>query len=131
MVGHLDTVWPLGTLAHRPFVVKEDRAYGPGIFDMKAGVTAAVFAMRALKELGRETKRNVTFLMTCDEETGGHFSRDIVEEEGRRSAAALVLEPPIPGGVVKTGRKGVGEFELIVRDEQPIRETIPAPGSAR
>jgi glutamate carboxypeptidase len=128
VVGHLDTVWPLGTLAQRPFAIKEDRAYGPGIFDMKAGVTAAVFAMRALKELGRQTTRNVTFLMTCDEETGSHFSRDIVEEEGRRSVAALVLEPPIPGGVVKTSRKGVGEFELIVRGRSAHAGNDPRAG---
>ena len=128
VVGHLDTVWPLGTLAQRPFEVKEDRAYGPGIFDMKAGVTAAVFAMRALKAFGRKTARDVTFLMTCDEETGSHFSREIVEEEGRRSAVALVLEPPIPGGVVKTGRKGVGEFELIVRGRSAHAGNDPRAG---
>lgn len=115
LVGHLDTVWPLGTLAERPFRVEEGRAYGPGIFDMKSGVAVATFAMRAIRELGHETKRPVTILMTCDEETGSVFSRDIIEEEGRRSRAALVLEPPIPGGIVKTGRKGVGEFELIIR----------------
>jgi glutamate carboxypeptidase len=57
----------------------------------------------------------VTLLMTCDEETGSHFSREIIEDEARRSRAALVIEPPIPGGTIKTGRKGVGEFELIVR----------------
>jgi len=115
VVGHLDTVWPLGALAERPFIVKSDRAFGPGIFDMKAGVMLAAFAMRAINELGGVTKRRTTLLMTCDEETGSHFSREIIEEEGRRSHAALVLEPPIPGGTIKTGRKGVGEFELIIR----------------
>jgi glutamate carboxypeptidase len=115
IVGHLDTVWPLGTLALRPLRIDGDRAYGPGIFDMKAGVTLAAFAMRTLKEFGRQTNRPVTFLMTCDEETGSHFSRPLIEEEAKRSEAALVLEPPVPGGTIKTGRKGVGEFELIVR----------------
>ena len=115
VVGHLDTVWPLGTLASRPFRVEGDFAFGPGIFDMKAGVMLAVFALRSIKELGRVTKRRTTLLMTCDEETGSHFSREIIEEEGRRSHAALVLEPPIPGGTIKTARKGVGEFELIIR----------------
>ncbi|MEK6285037.1 MAG: M20 family metallopeptidase [Acidobacteriota bacterium] len=115
IVGHLDTVWPIGTLAARPFRVEEDRAFGPGIFDMKSGVMLAVFAMRAIKELSIATRRCVTMLMTCDEETGSHFSRDVIEEEARRTHAALVLEPPIPGGTIKTGRKGVGEFELIIR----------------
>ncbi|MEW6210275.1 MAG: M20 family metallopeptidase [Acidobacteriota bacterium] len=115
VVGHLDTVWPIGTLASRPFRVEDDRAYGPGIFDMKAGVAIAAYALAAIKELNGETRRAVTFLMTCDEETGSHYSRDVIEDEGRRSYAALVLEPPIPGGIIKTGRKGVGEFEVIVR----------------
>jgi glutamate carboxypeptidase len=113
VVGHLDTVWPLGTLSVRPFRVEGERAFGPGIFDMKAGVTIATFAARAIKELSRSTQRPVTFLMTCDEETGSHFSREVIEEEARRACAALVIEPPIPGGTIKTARKGVGEFELI------------------
>jgi glutamate carboxypeptidase len=115
VVGHLDTVWPRGTLSERPFRIDDGRAYGPGIFDMKSGAAGAVFAIKALKDLGLTSRHRITLLMTCDEETGSHFSRDIVEQEGRNSCAALVLEPPIPGGTIKTGRKGVGEFELIVR----------------
>jgi glutamate carboxypeptidase len=115
VVGHLDTVWPIGTLAARPFRIEDGRAFGPGIFDMKSGVTLAVFAMRAIKELSLETRRPVTLLMTGDEETGSHSSRELIEEEGRRARAALVLEPPIPGGTIKTARKGVGEFDLIIR----------------
>ncbi|MGH9759996.1 MAG: M20/M25/M40 family metallo-hydrolase, partial [Blastocatellia bacterium] len=113
VIGHIDTVWPIGTLSKRPFRIEGDRAYGPGTFDMKAGLTIASFAMRALRDLGRQPKRPVTFLFTCDEETGSHFSRDTIEREGRKSLSALVVEPPIPGGRVKTGRKGVGEFELV------------------
>jgi glutamate carboxypeptidase len=114
LVGHLDTVWPMGTLEGRPFRLEQGRAYGPGIFDMKAGLTIAFFAMRALKEAGYQTMRPVAFLITCDEETGSLYNRALVEAEGRRSHAALVLEPPIPGGNLKTGRKGVGEFELVI-----------------
>lgn len=114
VVGHLDTVWPIGTLAARPFRIEDDRAFGPGIFDMKAGVMLATFAMRAIKELGRATERPVTLMMTCDEETGSVFSRSVIDDEARKAHAALVLEPPIPGGTVKTARKGVGEFELII-----------------
>ncbi len=128
VVGHLDTVWPIGTLADRPFRIEGDRAFGPGIFDMKAGVMLATFAMRAIKELGRATKRRTTLLMTCDEETGSHFSRDIIEEEGGRAHAALVLEPPIPGGAIKTGRKGVGEFELIIRGRSAHAGNDPRAG---
>ena len=115
VVGHIDTVWPIGTLSARPFRIEGDRAYGPGIFDMKSGVGIAAFAMRAIRNLGHTSRRPVTLLMSCDEETGSHFSRELIEDEARRSMAALVLEPPIPGGKVKTGRKGVGEFELIIK----------------
>jgi len=115
VVGHLDTVWPVGTLASRPFRIDDGRAYGPGIFDMKAGVTIAALSIKAMSELQASARRPVVLLMTCDEETGSHFSREVIEDEARRAAAALVLEPPIPGGTVKTARKGVGEFELIIR----------------
>ena len=128
VVGHLDTVWPLGTLARRPFTISADRAYGPGIFDMKAGVTLATFAMRALKEFGRRPKRPVTFLMTCDEETGSHFSRGLIEDEARHAAAALVLEPPVPGGSIKTARKGVGEFEVIIKGRSAHAGNDPRAG---
>jgi glutamate carboxypeptidase len=128
VVGHLDTVWPIGTLARRPFRIADGLAYGPGIFDMKAGVTVATVAMKALKEQSRSTRRAVTFLMTCDEETGSHFSREIIEDEARTAAAALVLEPPIPGGKVKTARKGVGEFELIVRGRSAHAGNDPRAG---
>jgi glutamate carboxypeptidase len=128
IVGHLDTVWPAGTLAARPFRVEDGRAYGPGIFDMKAGVSIATFALRAIKELGRTTRRQIVMLMTCDEETGSDFSRPFIEDEARRARAALVLEPPIPGGAVKTARKGVGEFELIVRGKPAHAGNEPRAG---
>jgi glutamate carboxypeptidase len=128
VVGHLDTVWPIGTLALRPFRVEDGRAFGPGIFDMKAGVALAVFAMRAIKELSRATRKDVTLLMTCDEETGSHFSREIIEQEARNAAAALVLEPPVPGGTIKTARKGVGEFELIARGRSAHAGNDPRAG---
>jgi glutamate carboxypeptidase len=128
VVGHLDTVWPIGTLARRPFRVEEGRAYGPGIFDMKAGVAIAFFAVRALRRLGLKPRRPVTLLLTCDEETGSHFSREIIEEETHRTDTALVLEPPIPGGKVKTGRKGVGEFELIIKGRSAHSGNDPRAG---
>lgn len=113
VIGHLDTVWPVGTLDRMPFrLTPEGAAHGPGIFDMKSGIAIALQALNAIRGLGLQTKRPVTLLLTCDEEIGSKTSRQLVEEEARRAAAALVLEPPITGGIVKTGRKGIGVFGI-------------------
>ena len=128
VVGHLDTVWPLGTLASRPFRIDGDRALGPGVFDMKAGVALAFFALRAVRDLNRRLRGPVTILMTCDEESGSPGSRSIVEAEAQKARAALVLEPPIPGGALKTSRKGVAELELIVRGRSAHAGNDPAAG---
>ena len=115
VVGHLDTVWPLGTLERLPFrTTEEGTAHGPGIFDMKASIAVVSHALAAILELNLQPKHPVTLLLTCDEEIGSKTSRELVEQEARRAVAALVLEPPIPGGIVKTGRKGIGGFTLNV-----------------
>jgi glutamate carboxypeptidase len=112
-VGHLDTVWPVGSLERLPFrVTPEGRAHGPGIFDMKSGVAIVVESLRTIVSRRLATKRPVTLLFTCDEEIGSRTSRPLVEEEAKNAAAALILEPPISGGVVKTGRKGIGTFTV-------------------
>ncbi|HZS04593.1 MAG TPA: M20 family metallopeptidase [Blastocatellia bacterium] len=113
VIGHLDTVWPVGTLERLPFhITDEGRAHGPGIFDMKSGVAVVIEALRTIAEQKLTTAHPVTLLLTCDEEIGSRTSRDLVEEEARRAVAALVLEPPITGGIVKTARKGVGGFTI-------------------
>jgi glutamate carboxypeptidase len=113
IIGHLDTVWPLGTLERKPFrITPEGEAYGPGIFDMKSGIAIAVETLRTIRTLELQTKRPLTLLLTCDEEIGSKTSRALVEEEAGRAAAALVLEPPLTGGIVKTGRKGIGTFTV-------------------
>jgi glutamate carboxypeptidase len=113
VIGHLDTVWPIGTLERLPFrVTPEGRAHGPGVFDMKSGIAVVIEALRTITAQHLATKRPVTLLLTCDEEIGSRTSRPLVEEEAKNAAAALVLEPPITGGVVKTGRKGIGEFTV-------------------
>ena len=113
VIGHLDTVWPVGTLERMPFrVTPEGVAHGPGIFDMKSGVVLITESLNAIRALGLQTQRPITLLLTCDEEIGSKTSRPLVEEEARRAAAALVLEPPVTGGVVKTGRKGIGVFNI-------------------
>jgi len=115
VLGHLDTVWELGTLQAMPFRVADGLAHGPGTFDMKAGLVQLVFALRALRESGRSSQ-GITVLINSDEEIGSPSSRPDIEEEARRSRAALVLEPSLPPrGSVKTFRKGVGIFELKVK----------------
>ena len=114
VVGHLDTVWSTGTLAKMPFRVEGDRAYGPGILDMKAGSFAAVYAMREIARQRVPTKRPITLLLTPDEEVGSPTSREIIEAESAGSALALIPEPAGLGGVCVTERKGVGRFTLHV-----------------
>lgn len=111
---HYDTVWPVGSLATHPFRIEEGRAYGPGIFDMQSSLILVEFAFRAVRDLGITLPRPVTVLVTSDEEVGSLTSRKVIEAEAAPAAYALVLESPLPGGVIKTARKGVGEFALVV-----------------
>jgi glutamate carboxypeptidase len=114
LLGHFDTVWPVGQLARMPIRREEGRLHGPGLFDMKAGVAIGLAATRALVERGGDRRRRIVMLWTTDEEVGSATSRAVIEEEARRSDAVFVLEPALPGGAVKTSRKGCGEFEIIV-----------------
>ena len=114
VLGHLDTVYGLRTLARMPFRLSRGRAYGPGTFDMKGGLVIALFAVDALAAAGRVPQKRIVFLWTSDEEIGSGTSRSVIEREARRSDAVLVLEPALGlDGRVKTGRKGVGEFEIV------------------
>ena len=114
VLGHLDTVYALGTLARMPFRLSRGRAYGPGAFDMKGGLAIALFAVDALVAAGRVPEKRVVFLWTSDEEIGSGTSRAVIEREARRSDAVLVLEPALGlNGCAKTGRSGVGEIEII------------------
>jgi glutamate carboxypeptidase len=109
VLGHLDTVWPQGTLAGRPFLVEGGVATGPGCFDMKAGVVQALHAIATLDDLD-----GIEVLLTTDEEIGSFTSRQLVEEGARRARATLVCEPAADGGALKVGRKGTGTFTLVV-----------------
>jgi glutamate carboxypeptidase len=115
VLGHYDTVYSCGALAKMPFRVSAGKAYGPGIFDMKAGLTQALFALDALQQIKVPLRHRLVFLWTSDEEIGSDASRELIETEARRSDAVFVLEPSLgPKGLIKTARKGVGEAELIV-----------------
>jgi len=130
LLGHLDTVWPVGQLARMPLKRADGRLYGPGVFDMKAGIAIAMLATRALLEIGAGLSRRLVMLWTTDEEIGSGSSREAVEEEARRSEAVLVLEPSLPGGAVKTSRKGCGEFEIVVRGVAAHAGVDPGKGAS-
>lgn len=114
MLGHFDTVWPIGQLERMPLKREQGRLYGPGIFDMKAGIGLATLATRAVLAAGGLTNCQVVMLWTTDEEIGSTTSRALIEAEAAKSEAVLVFEPSLPGGGLKTSRKGVGQFEMIV-----------------
>jgi glutamate carboxypeptidase len=109
LVGHHDTVFPLGTLATRPFRVEDGKATGPGVFDMKGGIVLGVHAVAALAD-----RDGVEMLFTADEEVGSDASRALIESRAEACGAVLVLEPAADGGALKTGRKGTGGFAVTV-----------------
>jgi glutamate carboxypeptidase len=110
ILGHHDTVFPLGTLAERPFTHVDGKLLGPGVFDMKTGIVQAIHAIAELDDAS-----GVEMLFTSDEEVGSGSSRELLEERAVACGNVLVLEPSADGGAVKTGRKGTGSFEVIVR----------------
>jgi glutamate carboxypeptidase len=108
---HYDTVWPLGTIERIPFSVDRDGiARGPGCFDMKGGIVELYFALQALRTHGLRPKRRLEVLFTSDEETGSLSSRPLIEQTAKGAALAYVLESPLPGGMIKTARKGTGDY---------------------
>jgi glutamate carboxypeptidase len=115
VLGHTDTVHPRGTLTTQSVRAEAGRLYGPGIFDMKGSCVLALEALRTLVTVDFVPKRPVVVLLTCDEETGSQTGRQLVEEEARRAEQALVLEPPAPGGQVKTARKGAGIWKVTAQ----------------
>ncbi len=114
LLHHMDTVYPLGTLAKMPFHEKEDRLFGPGVLDMKGGIVVTLTALAALREAG-QLRRPVTALFTSDEEIGSESSRALIEKLAQESALVLVLESGLVDGGLKTWRKGVGNFIVKVK----------------
>ena len=108
--GHVDTVWPEGTLARMPFRVEGPRAFGPGVYDMKSGLLVLLEGIR----LAGDKRRAVRVFLTADEEMGSPTGKPLLEQAAEGVAAALVVEPPGPTGNLKTSRKGLGRFTLTV-----------------
>lgn len=128
LLAHYDTVWPAGTLGEWPFRQDGDRLSGPGVFDMKAGLVQAVWALRALDALGLP-RPPCTLFLNGDEETGSLVSSDAIVAEARNARAALVFEAAADGAL-KTARKGVGLFSLTVTGEEAHAGLDPTAGAS-
>lgn len=115
ILGHTDTVYPLETLHKRSWHEVDGKIFAPGVFDMKANCALAVTVIGFCAEAGLLDGREVTLLLTCDEETGSAHGRSLVEEEARQCQTVFVLEPPAPAGAVKTGRKGTAGYQIEVK----------------
>jgi glutamate carboxypeptidase len=111
VLGHYDTVWPVGRLAEAPFAVAEGQATGPGAFDMKAGLVALLWVLHHLDE---PPDRPVRIVLTADEEVGSPSGADVVRAECDGAVAVLALEPPLAEGRLKVGRRGVSRVRLAV-----------------
>lgn len=126
LVGHFDTVWPVGAFGESPFRVEDGIAYGPGIFDMKGGLVQGFWAMRALREL-TDFDHPVVFFCNSDEEIHSYFSRDLIEAEARAAKVALVLESS-NGGNLTTSRKGVSVYDVEVTGRESHAGSNPFKG---
>lgn len=111
LLGHTDTVHPVGTKELNPTRIEDGKMFGCGIFDMKSGIVLMLEALRYFAESGVRASRPVTILLSCDEEVGSFTGRELVEREARNSQSCLVFEPSASGRV-KTGRKGTGMFTV-------------------
>jgi glutamate carboxypeptidase len=123
ILGHHDTVFPLGTLARRPFTVADGRATGPGVFDMLGGLVQAIHGVALA-----EDRSGVEILVTADEEVGSHSSRALIEERALACGAVLVGEGAAEGGALKTGRKGCGTFHVVITGRASHAGLEPAAG---
>ena len=129
LVGQCDTVWPLKTIQTLKIEEKQERLKGPGIYDMKAGITQIIFALKAVKDLGLETEVLPVVLINSDEEIGSHESTKIISRLARISERAFVMEPPLGlDGKLKTGRKGIGRFTITVKGKAAHAGLDPGKG---
>ena len=125
---HYDTVWAEGTLKERPFQIKNGQAFGPGALDMKGGIILVEYAFRAIQELDIQLPRPVILLLTGDEEIGSITSRSIIEDVAKGASRALIPEAPLPGGVLKTARKGGARFVLNIKGKAAHSGVEPEKG---
>ena len=131
LLGHSDTVWPLGTLAEMPVEVGDGIITGPGVYDMKGGLAQMVFALRALRDLGLNPPLTPVVFVNSDEEVGSRESTRHIRRLARVVERALVMEPSLgPSGKLKTARKGVGRFSIVVEGEAAHAGLDPGGGAS-
>ena len=114
LIGHMDTVFPVGEVAERPFAVRDGQAFGPGVLDMKSGLLVGLYALRLLRDAGEVPFAELTFICNSDEEIGSPESRSLIRREAERADVALVLEPTSDVERTTVARKGVGMYRLAV-----------------
>jgi glutamate carboxypeptidase len=127
LIGHLDTVWDLGTLERMPVLVKGETAFGPGIFDMKAGIVICMSALSFLREQGLNHPE-IVFLLNSDEEEGSETSQALIEREAIGARCAFVLEPAGPRNGIKTKRRGVGQYKIHITGKSAHAGVDPEKG---
>jgi len=131
LLGHYDTVWPLGTTARRPFSVSGNQVHGPGVFDMKGGLAQMVFALKAIRELGLEMSVEPVVFVNSDEEIGSRTSTRYIRALARSVERAFVLEPSMgEEGAIKTERKGIGRFTVVVHGKAAHAGLDPEAGAS-
>jgi len=131
MIGHYDTVWPLGTVCERPFSIDGNIARGPGVFDMKGGLAQIVYALRAIRALNLTPELTPIVLVNSDEEIGSRNSTRFVRQLAQRVDRTFVLEPAMgESGIVKTARKGVGRFTITVHGKAAHAGLDPEGGAS-
>jgi len=129
LVGHTDTVFSEGAARERPFTIEGDKAYGPGVCDMKSGLLGGFFAVELLQEAGA-LEGSVTYICNPDEEIGSPFSKPVIHDRAQAADAALVLEPARSGGRVVTARKGVTDFRIMVSGRAAHAGVEPKKGAS-
>lgn len=128
LVAHMDTVFPEGTVAKRPFYIEGSRAYGPGVVDMKSSQVELIYAIKALQKIGSKSIENIQIILNGDEEIGSITSRPLIEEHSVGKEYALIMEPARKDGSLVTARKGGGRYDIIVKGKAAHAGVEPEKG---
>lgn len=128
IIGHMDTVFPEGTARTRPFTMEGNRAYGPGVIDMKASLVSLFYALTAMKQAGKKGYQNVQIILNSDEELGSPSSRKLIMQHTENKKYALILEAARPDGSIVTARRGGGQFKVLVEGKSAHAGLEPEKG---